>query len=80
MREKYYALAWYEKDPGNALIDDRQIDITLQELEKIFDDPDYGATVGCQPVGSQQVDYLQNFTSHHIDLDKYDYFVEDRKG
>ena len=74
MKGLEHLLAWYEKDPGSSLIGSVKIDITMQELQKLYDlnEP----MIACYDVEPHHVAYLQQFTKHQIQLDKHDYFVE----
>ena len=73
-----YKLGWYEKDPGEFIIDNCILDITTEQLKVIFDDPDFDKTPGCSPVNTEHIaKKLQPYTSHKIDLNKYDYFLEE---
>ena len=71
---KKYILARFEKDPGDAHIGDVDLNISEEELQKLFglDEP----IIACYDVEPQHLHLLQTKTTHRIDLDQYDYFVE----
>lgn len=74
MKGLEHILAWYEKDPGSNLIGSVKIDIAMQELQKLYRLDE--EMIACYDVEPHHVSYLQQFTKHQIQLDKYDYFVE----
>ena len=69
-------LEWYEKDPGDDLVGDEVLDLTLADLVVLFrpdaDDPEMHLTYEVEPA---EVARLQQAVTHPIDLDAYDYFV-----
>ena len=69
-------LTWYEKD-GDLLVGESILTgINLITLKQLFgllpDDP----MAYVYPVNESHIDYLQEFTSHKINLNKYDYFLD----
>ena len=70
-------LEWYEKDPGDALVGDEVLTgLALADLREVLsvpdDDPDMLDVYEVEPA---EVDRLQPFVTHRIDLDAHDYFV-----
>lgn len=70
-------LEWYEKDPGEALVGDEELQgITVAELHALLqasdDDPDLHDAYEVEP---HEVERLQQAVQHRIDLSAYDYFV-----
>lgn len=75
-------LEWYEKDPGEDLVGDEVLTVTLADLVALFrpddDDPEMHLTYEIEP---HEAKHLQESVAHRIDLDAYDYFVAAyRKG
>ena len=69
-------LEWYEKDPGEDLVGDEVLSLTLADLVALFrpdaDDAEMHLTYEVEPA---EVARLQEAVAHTIDLDAYDYFV-----
>ena len=69
-----YVLAWYKKEPEDAIVGSVDLDLTMKDLQQI-----YGLEEDmyvCYDVERKHVEELQKHTRHNIQLDKYDYFVE----
>ncbi len=69
-------LEWYEKDPGEDLVGDEVLGLTLADLVALFrpdaEDAEMHLTYEVEPA---EVARLQEAVAHRIDLAAYDYFV-----
>lgn len=73
-----YVLEWFELDPGDSFVGEEKVDITMHELQKIYDSDEI--MVAGYPVESKHVEELQKYARHKIDLNQYDYFVTGRQA
>lgn len=78
-----YVLTWFHKDEegDEFLVGECDLEgISLDKLLKLFDQPAEEKMVYCYPLKPKQLDYVQKFSSHKIDLSTYDYFVEGQQA
>lgn len=76
-KEIEYVLTWFEKEGDEFIVGKCLLEnISLEELVKLFKQPPEEKMVYCYNVLPNNVNYLQKFVKHQIDLDKYDYFME----
>jgi len=69
--ELVVSLEWFEKDPGDALIGETELDLTFSEVRRLFGLPESDPLDGGIPVSQAVLDYLPG--KH--DAGKYDYFI-----
>lgn len=70
-------LEWYEKDPGEALVGEEVLTrLTLEDLRVLLrpseDDPEMHLVYEVEP---GEVERLQAYVDHRIDMGAHDYFV-----
>lgn len=70
-------LSWYEKSPGSAFVEQAKLEeISLCELQQLFNQPVENPMYECYPVQQQHVVVLSQYAGRKINLTEYEYFVE----
>ncbi len=71
-----HKLSWYEKYGDEFIGECTLEDMSLTELQNLFEQQSDDPMIHCYPVLPSHLDYLQKFVKHRIDLKLFDYFVE----
>ena len=73
-------LDWYDKKTETFIGDEEADDLNFEELSKILKVPIEQVTAGGYRVDEANIEGLQKFYKHNIDLEKYIYIFEVCEG
>ncbi len=75
-----YILTWFNAEGDDTIVGSEVLNITVEELKTLFFVLLENEFYGCHIVRASQRKRLQELVQTQIDLNQYDYFVEDQQA
>jgi hypothetical protein len=72
-----WVLTWYQAD-ADDFVGEVDLPLSTEEVKKLFYIQENEDAYGCNIVRASQRIYLQPIVDYEIDLNQFDYFVEDQ--
>ena len=73
-----WVICWYENGSGN-FVDQVDLPISTDKIKRLFDMEREENCHGCLSVTENQKLYLQSIFNFEINLEEFNYFLEDQK-